>query len=66
MNAGIITFADLAATSAEKVSEILSTAGSNYATHNPSTWADQASLARDGKWDELKELQVRLNGGKAE
>lgn len=66
INAGIVTFADLAATSAEKVSEILSAAGSNFATHNPTTWADQAALARDGKWDELKELQDRLNGGKAE
>jgi large subunit ribosomal protein L15 len=66
INAGIVTFADLAATSAEKVSEILSAGGSNFATHNPTTWADQAALARDGKWDELKELQDRLNGGKAE
>ena len=66
INAGIITFADLAATSAEKVSEILSAAGSNFASHNPATWSDQATLARDGKWDELKELQDRLNGGKAE
>ena len=66
INAGIVTFADLAATSAEKVSEILSAAGSNFASHNPATWADQATLARDGKWDELKELQDKLNGGKAE
>lgn len=66
INAGIVTFADLAATSAEKVTEILSAAGSNFATHNPTTWADQAALARDGKFDELKELQDRLNGGKAE
>jgi predicted flap endonuclease-1-like 5' DNA nuclease len=66
INAGIVTFADLAATSTEKVSEILSAAGSNFASHNPATWADQATLARDGKWDELKELQDRLNGGKAE
>ncbi|MDZ7934987.1 MAG: helix-hairpin-helix domain-containing protein [Emticicia sp.] len=66
INAGIVTFADLAATSAEKVSEILSAAGSNFASHNPATWAEQAVLARDGKFDELKELQDRLNGGKAE
>ena len=66
INAGIVTFADLAATSAEKVSEILSAAGSNFASHNPATWAEQAELARDGKLDELKELQDRLNGGKVE
>jgi len=66
INAGIITFADLAATSAEKVKEILDAAGSKFAIHDPTTWAQQAELARDGKWDELKELQEQLNGGKAE
>lgn len=66
INAGIVTFADLAATPAEKVSEILSEAGSRFAAHNPATWAEQAELARDGKWDELKELQDKLNGGRAE
>ncbi len=66
INAGVITFADLAATSAEKVKEILEAAGSRYTMHDPTTWAAQAELARDGKFDELKELQDRLNGGKAE
>ncbi len=66
INAGIVTFADLAATPVEKVSEILDAAGSRFAMHNPATWADQAALARDGKWDELKELQDKLNAGKAE
>lgn len=64
--AGITTFADLAATSVERLNEILAEAGSRYATHNPTTWPEQASLARDGQWDELKELQDRLNGGKPE
>lgn len=66
INAGIVTFADLAATSAERVKEILNEAGPRYAIHDPSTWAEQAELARDGKWDELKELQDKLNGGRAE
>ncbi len=66
INAGIVTFADLAATPVEKVSEILDAAGPKFAMHNPATWADQAALARDGKWDELKELQDKLNAGKAE
>jgi large subunit ribosomal protein L15 len=66
INAGIVTFADLAATPAEKVREILDAAGSKFAMHNPTTWASQAELARDGKWDELKELQDKLNAGKAE
>jgi large subunit ribosomal protein L15 len=66
INAGVITFADLAATPAEKVKEILEAAGSKFTMHDPTTWAAQAELARDGKFDELKELQDKLNGGKAE
>ena len=66
INAGVLTFADLAATPAEKVKEILEAAGSKYTMHDPTTWAAQAELARDGKFDELKELQDKLNGGKAE
>jgi large subunit ribosomal protein L15 len=66
INAGVITFADLAAIPAEKVKEILDAAGSKFAMHDPTTWASQAELARDGKWDELKELQDKLNAGKAE
>jgi large subunit ribosomal protein L27 len=61
--AGIHTYADLAASSEEKLKEILADAGSRYASKNPSTWAQQAQLAADGKWDELKELQDRLKGG---
>ena len=62
--AGIVTFADLAATSAEKVKEILDAAEGNFNAADATTWAEQAQLAADGKMDELKELQDRLNGGK--
>ena len=64
--AGIDTFAKLANTPAEEVSEILKNAGSNFASHNPATWGEQSQLAADGKWDELKELQDRLMGGRPE
>ncbi len=66
INEGIVSFADLAATPAARVQEILDAAGSKYAMHDPTTWAEQAELARDGKWDELKELQDKLNAGRAE
>lgn len=66
INEGIVSFADLAATPAERVKEILDAAGSSYAMHDPTTWAQQAELARDGKMDELKELQDKLNAGRAE
>ncbi len=62
-NAGINSFGDLAKTTADKLNEILAEAGSTFASHNPETWPAQAQLAADGKWDELKELQDRLDGG---
>jgi large subunit ribosomal protein L27 len=62
--AGITTFAQLSETSTARMQEILDEAGPRYSTHNPMTWGHQASLAADGQWDELKELQDELNGGK--
>jgi len=61
--AGITTFAQLAKTPVSTLSDILHKAGSRYASHNPGTWPQQAHLAADGKWDELKALQVALDGG---
>jgi len=34
--------------------------GERYRIHNPSTWPHQARLADEGKWDELKDYQSRL------
>lgn len=62
-NAGILTFSELAATSVEKLTEILAEAGGTYASHNPETWPEQAKLAAEGKFDELKEWQDKLDGG---
>lgn len=64
--AGINTFAELAATDADKIREILEEAGSRYRVHDPATWPQQAGLAAEGKWDELQQLQDELKGGKAE
>lgn len=62
--AGIVTFDDLSKAEIGKLESILSEAGARYASHNPSTWPEQAGLAASGKWDELKELQDRLDGGR--
>ena len=64
--ASINTFAELASASQKTIKEILIGAGPKYSIYNPSSWSEQASLARDEKWDELKTLQDELNGGKAE
>jgi large subunit ribosomal protein L21 len=63
--AGIDTFAKLAASSADAVKEIMEASTSKLSHLDPTTWAQQAQLAADGKMDELKKLQDELNGGKA-
>jgi len=65
-DAGFDTFKKLSTAKAEKVSEILVEAGGNaYNRFDTTTWPQQAKLAAEGKWDELKTLQDELNGGKA-
>lgn len=59
--AGILTFADLAKTEVEMISDIIADVKGN---HVPDTWAKQAQLAADGKWEELKKWQDELDGGK--
>lgn len=61
-DAGIATFAELAKTDAAKISEIIAGVRGNHVTD---TWPQQAQLAADGKWDELKKWQDELDGGKA-
>ena len=61
---GIHTWEDLANAPTEKVQAILDEAGPRYRMHDPATWAKQAKLAHEGKWEELEELQDRLDGGR--
>jgi len=62
--AGIYTFAQMAETPVSRMKEILDKAGSRFQIHDPTTWADQSALARDGKWDELKKWQDELYKGR--
>jgi predicted flap endonuclease-1-like 5' DNA nuclease len=62
--AGIYTFKQLYNTPAEQLKQILNDAGPRFQIHDPSTWGEQARLADEGKMDELKALQDRLNAGK--
>jgi len=61
--AGMDTFAKVAKAKPEAIATILSEASSNLAHLVTDTWPEQAKLAADGKWDELKELQDKLSGG---
>ena len=61
-DAGVKTFADLAKMDRDAIKAILDTV-STLKSKEPKTWPQQAQLAADGKWDELKKLQDDLMGG---
>lgn len=60
--AGIDSFEKLSKLSEDKIREILSE-HSTLAHLNPGTWAKQAEMAHQGKFDELKAWQDELDGG---
>lgn len=60
--AGIKNYGQLAASDAAKVKDILAAAG--LSSHDPTTWPEQAQMAAEGKWDQLKKWQDVLDGGK--
>ncbi|MBL7829150.1 MAG: 50S ribosomal protein L27 [Saprospiraceae bacterium] len=61
---GINTWAELSEAPVDRLKEILDAAGPRYQIHDPSTWPAQAKFAAEGKWDELKEYQEMLIGGR--
>ena len=61
--AGVNTFEKLSKKSVEEIRTILVEASKTLAHLDPQTWAQQAKLAAEGKWDELKKWQNELNGG---
>jgi len=62
--AGITSFAKLEAMNVDQLRAVLDEAGIH--TANPTTWPEQASLAAQGKWDELQALQDRIKNGRLE
>jgi len=63
INAGYDTFEKVAKAKPEDLSNVLSEASSRLSHIVTETWPKQAQLAAEGKWDELKALQDRLEGG---
>ena len=61
--AGVNTFEKLSKKSVEEIRTILVEASKTLAHLDPQTWAQQAKLAAEGKWEELKKWQDELNGG---
>ena len=62
-NAGVKTFAQLSKQSIPQMRKVLDDGGSRFRIANPGTWGQQAALAAENKWDELKKLQDNLSGG---
>lgn len=63
-NAGLKTWASVAASKVERLKEILVTGGERFKMHDPGTWPKQCQMRVDDKWEELKSYQDRLDGGK--
>jgi predicted flap endonuclease-1-like 5' DNA nuclease len=61
---GMHTFDDVATAGTPRLQAVLDKAGDRFKIHNPGTWCEQAAMARDGKWAELKAWQDNvLDGG---
>lgn len=63
-NAGIRTWKALSETSVEKCQQILNDAGERFRIHKPATWPKQSELAYLGRWNELKQWQDQMTGGR--
>lgn len=61
---GITTFANVAATSADRIKEILAAGGARFKMMDPTTWPEQAALAAKGDWEAFKKLKDALDGGR--
>lgn len=60
----IITWGDIASADVQTLKTVLNKGGDRFQMHDPSSWADQAALAVEGKWSELEEYQDLLIGGR--
>ncbi len=64
-DAGINTFKKLSEENPENIKKLLlEKGGKRYSMHTPDTWPEQAKLASENKWDELKTWQDKLKGGR--
>ena len=54
----------LADASVDTLKGVLIAAGSRFASHDPTTWGEQAKLAAAGDWDGFKKLTDELVAGK--
>ncbi|MEM6628703.1 MAG: helix-hairpin-helix domain-containing protein [Bacteroidota bacterium] len=60
---GISTYTKLAGIGPSELRTILDKEGGRFRYLDPTSWPQQAALARDGRWEDLEELQEELIGG---
>ncbi|PIF05832.1 MAG: hypothetical protein CSA36_04680 [Draconibacterium sp.] len=61
---GIKTWKALSETTVDECRAILSKGGERFTVHEPGTWPKQSLMAYEGRWQELKDWQDVLDGGK--
>jgi predicted flap endonuclease-1-like 5' DNA nuclease len=61
---GVDTLAQVARLSVQDMLEILERGGPSFQFANPATWAQQAALAAENRWKELKRLQEEMIEGR--
>ena len=61
---GINSYKDLAKSSPEELKTLLDMSEGQFNALDTTTWSEQAAMAAAGKWDELKEWQDKLIGGR--
>jgi predicted flap endonuclease-1-like 5' DNA nuclease len=60
---GIESFVQLAQLHVDGLLDLLERGGPSFRLANPATWAQQALLAAENRWLELKQLQAGMIGG---
>lgn len=60
---GVASLAQVARLGVQDMLDILERGGPSFHLANPDTWAEQALLASENRWKELKHLQEGLIGG---
>lgn len=61
---GIASYKDLSGAKVDDLKALLEEAGSRYKMFDPTSWPAQASLASEGKWEDLEKMQDELKGGR--
>lgn len=61
---GIATWLGLATCGSERLRDVLDLGGPGFRIADPASWPEQAALAAEGRWAELRALQDRLVAGR--